>query len=577
MAYNSPAIQAGAGITVTQTATGQSIAVTNPVSSPVTVPQGGTGDTTITGLLTGNGTSPITGTAITQYNVITGGATNLPNSVAPSATSGVPLISQGAGAQPIFGTVVVAGGGTGAVTLTGLLTGNGTSSVTGTAITQYNVLTGGATNLPNSVAPSATSGVPLISQGAASQPVFGTAVVAGGGTGATTFTSNGVLLGNTTSAVTATAAGTDGQLLIGSSAGAPAFATVTGTGGITFTTGNNSLAINMTVPITVSNGGTGRTTLTTHGVLVGAGTSAITQLAAGSAGQVLQSGGAGADPAYSTATYPLTTTVNQILYSSATNTVGGLATTNSAGLVTTSSGAPTWIAFTSPGFIAANSGGVLASRKFTVKNQVFTSSGTYTPTTGMLYCQVTCLGGGGAGGGAVVTGAAAVSVGGGGGSGQYGVGIFSAATIGASQTVTIGAAGTGNSGATGGNGGTTSLGALISAGGGSGGTSSGSGATAATNGGAGGSGGTGGDYIAAGTIGFPGLASVAGGITVSGQGASSQLGSGGQPNTFGSSGGSAAGGYGAGGSGGLNQANQAANTGGNGVTGILIVTEYIIN
>ncbi len=43
-------------------------------------------------------------------------------------------------------------------------------------------------------------------------------------------------------------------------------------------------------------------TYTAHGVLVGEGSSSIVALAAGSAGQVLQSGGASANPAYSTAT-----------------------------------------------------------------------------------------------------------------------------------------------------------------------------------------------------------------------------------------------------------------------------------
>ncbi len=115
-------------------------------------------------------------------------------------------------------------------------------------ITQYNIQTGGASNLLNNVAPSATSGVPVISQGAASQPIFGTALVAGGGTG--------------------------------------------------------------------------QTTLTNHGVLVGAATAAITQLSAGSAGQVLQSGGASADPAYSTATYPATAgTSGNIITSNGTNFV----------------------------------------------------------------------------------------------------------------------------------------------------------------------------------------------------------------------------------------------------------------
>lgn len=54
----------------------------------------------------------------TQYNVVTGGANSTINSVAPSATSGVPLISQGSSAQPTFGTATASGGGTGVVIIT---------------------------------------------------------------------------------------------------------------------------------------------------------------------------------------------------------------------------------------------------------------------------------------------------------------------------------------------------------------------------------------------------------------------------------------------------------------------------
>lgn len=51
--------------------------------------------------------------------------------------------------------------------------------------------------------------------------------------------------------------------------------------------------------LTVANGGTGQTTLTNHGVLVGAATTAITQLAVGSNNSVLV-GSTGADPAFTT-------------------------------------------------------------------------------------------------------------------------------------------------------------------------------------------------------------------------------------------------------------------------------------
>ena len=96
------------------------------------------------------------------------------------------------------------------------------------------------------MAPSPTAGVPLVSQGSGVDPSFGTAVVLGGGTGATTFTTHGVLVGEGTAAVSATAAGSNGQVLLGSNSADPVFATLTGTGGITFTTGPGSLQINST-------------------------------------------------------------------------------------------------------------------------------------------------------------------------------------------------------------------------------------------------------------------------------------------------------------------------------------------
>lgn len=50
--------------------------------------------------------------------------------------------------------------------------------------------------------------------------------------------------------------------------------------------------------------------------------------------------GANTAPSWSTAIYPTITTINQILYSSAANTVTGLATANNAVLVTDGSGVP---------------------------------------------------------------------------------------------------------------------------------------------------------------------------------------------------------------------------------------------
>lgn len=53
------------------------------------------------------------------------------------------------------------------------------------------------------------------------------------------------------------------------------------------------------IPVPVSQGGTGDTSLTAHGVLMGEGTSPINASSAGTSGQVFTSGGASADGAYS--------------------------------------------------------------------------------------------------------------------------------------------------------------------------------------------------------------------------------------------------------------------------------------
>lgn len=98
--------------------------------------------------------------------------------------------------------------------------------------------------------------------------------------------------------------------------------------------------------------------------------------------------------------------------------------------------------------------------------QIFTSSGMYTPTSGMTKAIVEVQGAGAGTGGAPATGSGAFSGSPGASSGSYAKCLLTAAQVGASQTVTIGAAGAAGSGvsfpSTGGNGGTSSFGSLIS-------------------------------------------------------------------------------------------------------------------
>lgn len=98
--------------------------------------------------------------------------------------------------------------------------------------------------------------------------------------------------------------------------------------------------------------------------------------------------------------------------------------------------------------------------------QIFSVSGTYTPTTGTSAVVVELVGGGGGGGGCGATSSSQAAVASGGGAGSFAKGRFTSAFSGV--TVTVGAGG--NGGATGANagaaGGTTSFGALMSAPGG---------------------------------------------------------------------------------------------------------------
>lgn len=148
------------------------------------------------------------------------------------------------------------------------------------------------------------------------------------------------------------------------------FVSATTTGFLKTLTGNSGGAISPvasnintvgTGSITIVGSGSTLTTqltgLTNHAVLVGAGTATITSVGpTATAGQVLQSAGSSADPVFSTATYPATTTINQILYSSSANVVAGLATANNGVLTTGTSGIPVITALASNGQLIIGSG-----------------------------------------------------------------------------------------------------------------------------------------------------------------------------------------------------------------------------
>ncbi len=199
-----------------------------PITFPVTVPKGGTGDT-----------------SFTAYAVITGGTTSTSSlqSVASLGTSGQVLTSNGAGALPSFSTV------------SGFVT-----SVSGTA---NRITSSGGASPVIDISSSYAGQTSIVTVGSVTTGtwVATTINVPYGGTGAVTLTNHGVLIGQGTSSIAATSAGSTGQVLQSSGAAAdPTYSTATypstatGTGTILRANGTNWVATTATYPNTAATG-----------------------------------------------------------------------------------------------------------------------------------------------------------------------------------------------------------------------------------------------------------------------------------------------------------------------------------
>lgn len=207
----------------------------------------------------------------------------------------------------------------------------------------------------------------------------------------------------------------------------------------------------------------------------------------------------------------------------------------------------------------------------TVVTQVFLASGTYTPTAGMLYCNIECWGGGGGGAGCAAS-ATGTTAGGGGGQGNYSRALKSAATIGASQVVTIGPGGGGGTGAANGSNGTdTSVGSLCIGKAGFGGNQTGAGSSG--SGGIGGSAGTG-DFTIPGIGGDNGVgATITTIVGIGGHGGGNYL----SPvaiSAAAANGGPALANSAQGGNGGATNSTVTTANGGAGGSGLVVITEF---
>jgi hypothetical protein len=214
------------------------------------------------------GTLPATagGTGQASYAVgdlLYASSTTALSRLADVATGNV-LLSGGVGVAPswgqvnlttaVTGTLPIANGGTNS---TATPTAGGVGYGTGTA---HAYSAAGTSGQPLISAGSSAPAFGTLALGTANTNVSGTLTVTNGGTGAGTFTANGVIYGNTTSALGVTAAGTTGQVLIATTSSAPSWGQVSLTAGVTNT-------------LPVGNGGTGITTTPSNGQIpIGNGT-----------------------------------------------------------------------------------------------------------------------------------------------------------------------------------------------------------------------------------------------------------------------------------------------------------------
>jgi hypothetical protein len=202
-------------------------------------------------------------------------------------------------------------------------------------------------------------------------PDSGIALTVGGIIAATTFDTNVAAAAVTLTGTTLSADGTDANININ--------ITAKGTGQVIIDD------LQLGTPLTVQYGGTGASTLTDHGVLLGNGTSAVTATAEGTTGVIL-TGVTGAVPTWTTATYPATVAIGDVLVASATNVIGIVTGAATATYVLTANGAGTAPTFQAP---AATGIVTLAGDSGTATGSTVTIAGGSNITTSATSATVT--------------------------------------------------------------------------------------------------------------------------------------------------------------------------------------------
>jgi hypothetical protein len=276
--------------------------------------------TTQNALLVGTANNGVGSLAnLTNGQIVIGSTGNPPQVITPTATSGGNLAVTANATTLSYGIsapVSIANGGTNATSITntdGIVYFDGTRLVDTAAGTSGQVLLGNTSNPAGWVTPTSGTGTSVTANATTLSWGLSTPVsVTNGGTGAGTFTADGVLYGNTTSAIGVTAAGTNGQVFLGNTSNPPGWVTPTATsgGGLAVTTNATTLSYGISAPVSIANGGTNATSMTnTDGVCYFDGTR-INTTAVGTSGYILTSNGAGNAPTFQSSAQIATITLN---------------------------------------------------------------------------------------------------------------------------------------------------------------------------------------------------------------------------------------------------------------------------
>ena len=247
-------------INITAKGTGQVIIDDLQLTTDLAVTEGGTGVSTLTdhGILLGSGTGAVTPTAVGASGEILIGATAADPTWLAEGTDGYVLTANPTGVAPSWQAVGTPG------SVTSIAGDSGGASA-------GSIILAGGTNITS------------ISDGSATVTANLDAAITLTTVNATTFDTNVAAAGVTLAGTTLLADGTDADINVN--------ITAKGTGQVIIDD------LQLTTDLAVTEGGTGASTLTDHGILLGSGTGAVTPTAVGASGELLI-GATAADPTW---------------------------------------------------------------------------------------------------------------------------------------------------------------------------------------------------------------------------------------------------------------------------------------